>query len=1062
MRLIADLHVHSRHSRATSREADLDGFHRWARVKGIDVVGTGDFTHPGWLAELSSRLEERDGLFILRDPPREPALEGASPSDAPVRFMLTAEVSSIYKKRGQVRKVHSLIGVPTLDHARRIGLELASIGNVASDGRPILGLDPKDLLSIVLGVTEEGFLIPAHVWTPWFSLFGSRSGFDRIEDCFEELTPRIFALETGLSSDPPMNRRWSALDRYRLVSNSDAHSPGNLGREANLLDAEPTWAGVVGSLRTGAGFQGTCEFFPEEGKYHLDGHRACGVRMDPAETLAAGGICPACGRPVTVGVLNRVLALADREAPANPRPAEGFRYLIPLPELLAECAGVGPGSRAVTAAYARLVSAFGSEYAVLLEADPADIGGSHGALLGEAVRRMRAGEVRPRAGFDGEFGVIRVFDDAELDLLRGQDRLFTGGAAGAGRKPRGAAAGIGGAAASEAAESAARGPSDSALGLDDEQRAIAESPDARILVSAGPGSGKTRVLTRWVRRMAETEAPGGVLALTFTNRAADELRERIGAAGPDPRRRVAASTFHAFCWSVLRELDPGLTTIYTASDRRVALESVFPGTDAAGLDELSRGMERAWEGMAEPDGRLREAMARYGEALARAGGADVSSLVRRCVDLLTDRPEALAEISGRFRTIAVDELQDINPPQYELLMLLNRSADAVLCIGDPDQAIYGFRGSDRRLFFELRGRAAAVECVLRRNYRSTASIVRAADAVMAPGRDPASTPCAAARPAGERVTVTRLSSPGEEARFIAERIRDLVGGVDAVSVDAARTRVAGSRAFSDIAVLYRTRAVRDALLPGLLQAGLPLRLRSSTPLSEEEPMRSLVAAARLVANPSDFVPPRILREREHALGPAGLTERILREGPGLSLMASRHGVAAALDAIAGPILGLARDAPGTAPEAALGLEALRSFAEGFGADLPGFLARASLCVRESEASRTAQCVSLLTFHAAKGLEFPVVFIAGAEDGIAPMRRAARGDEPGRDDPGEERRLFYVAMTRARDQLFITHCARRSRHGAERDQAPSPFLADIPPELVEAGGRRGRGRQLTLF
>ncbi|HTZ50410.1 MAG TPA: endonuclease Q family protein, partial [Spirochaetia bacterium] len=228
MRLVADLHVHSRYSRATSREADLDGYHRWARIKGIDLVGTGDFTHPAWIEELSSRLVEKDGLFVLRDPAAASAPEGPSPADRDVRFVLTTEISSIYKKHGLVRKVHTLVVVRSLEHARRLAARLAAIGNIASDGRPILGLDPRDLLSMVLESAPGGFLIPAHIWTPWFSLFGSRSGFDRIEECFEELTPHIFALETGLSSDPAMNWRWSALDRYRLVSNSDAHSPPNL------------------------------------------------------------------------------------------------------------------------------------------------------------------------------------------------------------------------------------------------------------------------------------------------------------------------------------------------------------------------------------------------------------------------------------------------------------------------------------------------------------------------------------------------------------------------------------------------------------------------------------------------------------------------------------------------------------------------------------------------------------------------------------------------------------------------------------------------------------------
>jgi DNA helicase-2/ATP-dependent DNA helicase PcrA len=414
MRRVADLHVHSRYSRATSRAADLDGYHQWARIKGVDIVGTGDFTHPAWFAELSSRLVEKDGLFVLRDPPSQSPLEDVSPAARDVRFVLTAEISSIYRKLGRVRKVHSLIAVQSLDEARRLAGKLAAIGTIASDGRPILRLDPKDLLSMVLETAEDAFLIPAHIWTPWFSLFGSKSGFDRIEECFEELTPHIFALETGLSSDPAMNWRWSALDRYRLVSNSDAHSPGNLAREATLLDIEPSWQGLSAALQSGEGFRGTVEFFPEEGKYHYDGHRKCGVCMDPDETARAGGKCPACGKPVTVGVLSRVLQLADRRDPAQPRAAEGYRSLIPLPEVLAELAGTGSGSRAVGALYARLISSYGCELELLLDVPVEDIARSQGFLLAEAIRRMRERQTIPTPGYDGEYGVIRIFNDAEL------------------------------------------------------------------------------------------------------------------------------------------------------------------------------------------------------------------------------------------------------------------------------------------------------------------------------------------------------------------------------------------------------------------------------------------------------------------------------------------------------------------------------------------------------------------------------------------------------------------------------------------------------------------------
>jgi len=1062
MRYVADLHVHSRYSRATSSEADLAGFYRWARIKGIGVVGTGDFTHPGWFAELQEQLVEKDGLYALRQPPQGSPVEGAVPADSEVRFIPTTEISSIYKKHGRVRKVHSLIGVPTLEDARRLGTKLAAIGNIASDGRPILGLDPKDLLSMLLETSEKAFLIPAHIWTPWFSIFGSKSGFDRIEDCFEELTPHIFALETGLSSDPLMNWRWSALDRYRLVSSSDAHSPGKLGREANLFDTEPSWDGLVGALRTGKGFLGTFEFYPEEGKYHLDGHRKCGVCMEPDQTLKAGGMCSVCGTPVTVGVLNRVLTLADRAEPMQPRTAESFRYIIPLPELLAEIAGSGPGSKAVSALYARIITAFGSEYRFLLDVPVEDIARSQGALLAEAVRRMREGRIDPRPGYDGEFGVIRVFDDAELTRLRGQDELFQTGRASASRKAR----------AELIARQAPASPAVSAEAtpLDEEQRAIVDCAAPRSLVIAGPGTGKTRLLVGWIAhhvREGSVES-GRVLALTFTNRAAGELKDRLALLLPGQAEKCTSTTFHSFCWSVLREHDASLLSVYSPSQRADLLELLLPAGRAGAWKAAADRMERCWEGMEVPDPELQAVMDRYEEELRRIGGADLSSLVTRLSSALKADPELRTEVCGRYDLIALDELQDINGPQYDLLMQICPSAKFMLGIGDPDQAIYGFRGSDRELFFRFGEQTSARTFYLTRNFRSAGAIVASADALISPARAPQVPRLTAVRPEGSKVRLLKAADPQEEGRLIAESIRDLVGGVDSVSVDAARQREPqnvteyrdrSTYGFADIAVLFRTRAVRDALLPALAGAGLPLTTGAGTPLSEEEPFRSLVAALRLVVTPADPVSLRILSAHAAgAAGPVSVEDWLARRGE-LARKAGTDGVRALMDEARA---GLVRFDT-SRPEVELGEEVLRDFAAEHGTDLPGFISRVSLCARESERARAAQKVALLTFHAAKGLEFPVVFIAGAEEGITPL--------PGRGSPRisldeveEERRLFYVAVTRARDILFITHCGRRRVYGKVQTAAPSRFLTEIPARLrVDKTPRRPpRDRQLTLF
>ncbi len=409
----ADLHIHSRFSRATSRACTLEGLHYWAQRKGVSVVGTGDFTHPAWFQELSTKLLPAEpGLYQLR-PAAAAVADQELPAScrAPVRFLLTGEISSIYKRDGRVRKVHSLVLAPDLATVAKINTRLAAIGNLHADGRPILGLDPRDLLTILLEANPACALIPAHIWTPWFAMFGSQSGFDSIEECFGDLAPQIFAVETGLSSDPPMNWRVRGLDRVALVSNSDLHSPANLGRNANLFFGTPNYFTLLDGLRRQdpAVCGGTVDLFPEEGKYHLDGHRACHFVCEPAESRQRHDRCPVCDKPLTLGVLHRVLALADRPVGERPSRALPHHYIIPLDELLGELLGVGAGSKKVRTAYDQLLATYGPELAILLLLPPAQFDTSAPPRLGEAIRRLRAGQVFRQGGYDGEYGTITVF-----------------------------------------------------------------------------------------------------------------------------------------------------------------------------------------------------------------------------------------------------------------------------------------------------------------------------------------------------------------------------------------------------------------------------------------------------------------------------------------------------------------------------------------------------------------------------------------------------------------------------------------------------------------------------
>ncbi|MYA29285.1 MAG: DNA helicase UvrD [Nitrospira sp. SB0666_bin_27] len=428
MSFIADLHIHSRYSRAVSKDMVPESLYRWAQLKGITVVGTGDFTHPAWFAELQEKLEPAEqGLYRLKPELAAPVDAGIPEScRADVRFMLTSEISSIYKRHERTRKVHNLIFAPSFSAVANMTDKLARIGNLHSDGRPILGLDSEELLRIMIERAPESLFVPAHAWTPHFSVFGANSGFDSLEECFGDLSPHIQVIETGLSSDPPMNWRLSQLDGITLISNSDAHSPSKLGREANVLNGDLSFEGIKAAFTSGdpALFQGTIEFFPEEGKYHFDGHRNCRVRMSPEEARAHDDACPECGKPVTRGVMHRVEILADQPAGHRARRALSYRSVVPLVELIAEVRGAGVNTKGVTEAYHQLLASLGNEFEILMNVPIAAIEENAGMLLALAIQRMREGNVTIAPGYDGEYGTVRLLSQEDRQSHASQTSLF--------------------------------------------------------------------------------------------------------------------------------------------------------------------------------------------------------------------------------------------------------------------------------------------------------------------------------------------------------------------------------------------------------------------------------------------------------------------------------------------------------------------------------------------------------------------------------------------------------------------------------------------------------------
>ena len=415
MRFIADLHLHSKYSRATSPQSDLEHYAEIAKQKGIQVVGTGDFTHPLWLQELKEKLEPAEpGLFKLKN------------SNNPTRFLLTSEISCIYSKTGKVRKIHILVFAPSIEIVEKINAQLSQIGNLKADGRPILGLDAKELVKIVLSASSEALVVPAHMWTPWFSVFGSKSGFDSLEECFEDYTKYIYAGETGLSSDPPMNWRVSNLDKITLVSNSDAHSPKKLGREANVFNTELSYYAIMQAIkdRDREKFLYTIEFYPQEGKYHYDGHRQCNISLSPQEAKKYNNLCPVCGKPLTLGVLHRVEDLADREEGFVLKDAIPYKSLVPLKEIIGEALGHSPETKEVERYYQTLIEKFDNEFNILLNVDEDSLRAATLSEIAQGIIKVRNGQVNIEPGYDGVFGRVKIFSETNPKQKIKQNTLF--------------------------------------------------------------------------------------------------------------------------------------------------------------------------------------------------------------------------------------------------------------------------------------------------------------------------------------------------------------------------------------------------------------------------------------------------------------------------------------------------------------------------------------------------------------------------------------------------------------------------------------------------------------
>jgi len=1153
MKFIADLHIHSKFSIATAKNLDLENLYIAAQLKGITVIGTGDFTHPGWFAEIKEKLVPAEpGLFKLKD-----KIAKICDKEVPilcrskVRFILSCEISNIYKKNGKVRKNHNLIFIPDLEKVESFNEKLDKIGNVKSDGRPILGLDAKNLLEIMLDTSDMAFFIPAHIWTPWFSIMGSKSGFDSIEECFEDLTPHIFAVETGLSSDPPMNWKISALNGLTLISNSDAHSPMKLGREANLFNTELSYFNIRSAIEKGdkKRFLGTFEFFPQEGKYHLDGHRKCDIRFTPEETIKNKGICPVCQKPLTLGVLYRVEELADRPENISSKQKVPFYSIIPLTEILSEILKVGAGSKRVKLKYNDLLEKLGPELSILHKTEYESLERSGLPLLAEAIKRIRTKQITLLPGYDGEFGKVQIFTQQEREKLSKQKPLFA-------FKPE----------KNEfdkkqiekrenkkkkkikkqeqlekiMLKTDKKKDEDILTTLNKEQQKAVLHKKGPLMIIAGPGTGKTRTLTHRIAHLIKEKKslPENIIALTFTNKAAMEMKERLKVLLKSSKTFPLITTFHSLCFKILQEQEniPKVSVI-DDDERRVLVLEAIKEIKKKGLkiDEkpkvLLDKIVSAKQQILGPEDNIKDRTGKksaesftllyraYQELLSIHKLCDFEDLICSVVKLFENNNSIKNIYTKRFKFIFVDEYQDINHGQYEIIKALaplNNPNNNLCVIGDPDQSIYGFRGSDVRYFSRFTKDYHRTKIIsLTKNYRSTETILKASHQIIKnrgdfdsieetkgfekPGKF---TRRVYSEIKGlKKISIIELLTEKAEAESISLAIEEMIGGTGHHSIDTGRVKdsyIAKEKSFSDFAVLFRTKSQSRIIADIFNKRGIPVQMVSKDKIFNNKCIKQMMSLLKIIEGIGSYMDVERINKIINP-GISGQTVDIFKTWAENNKFSLKKAMRTAgrfplpemskqrqinFNTFINTVSMLKKEMKNMTVEKKLlyiskntklkkdlknrseskeAFDKLIDISRNQGKNTNGFFTSIALQTDTDTYYPQAEKVSLMTMHAAKGLEFPVVFISGCEKGYIPFERG----EDKQTDINEERRLFYVAMTRAKERLYLTRAKKRRIFGKLISRDLSPFVEDIEKKLRahEAPGPKKKKNshvQLELF
>ncbi|MCK5393195.1 MAG: UvrD-helicase domain-containing protein, partial [Candidatus Omnitrophica bacterium] len=935
---------------------------------------------------------------------------------------LTSEISTIYKKNNKVRKVHNIIFAPDFDVVEKIQQKLSNIGNITSDGRPILGFDSRNLLDLVLNVSEKILFVPAHIWTPWFSALGEKSGFDTIEECYSDLSGYIYAVETGLSTDAPMNWMCSFLDKYTLISNSDAHSPEKLGRNANIFDTGISYNDITNAIKTGnpKQFLGTIDLFPQEGKYHYAGHRKCSICWDPLETLKNKNVCSVCGKMITLGVINRIVELSDRKDLTERKNRLPFHSIIPLKKILSEINGVGPNSKKITNIYNVLIQKTCPELELLLDFPLDKIKQTGSELLMEGIRRMRNKEIYIKEGFDGEYGVIKVFRQDEIKQFSNQKSLF-GNINKNLLKPEKRKIinfdlkeyqylknqktqdkhGIDG-----------NNILDITITdqLNSSQREAVEHPKGPLLILAGPGTGKTKTLTHRIANFIQNKGvlPENILAVTFTNKAANTIKERLNIILENKAilPKLQISTFHGLGLFFIKEnykiigRDKNFSVI-DETDKELILKNLdCPQKEIKNISNFITAIKKNLE--TEYDNKktdLKKIIENYDNFLKVENLLDFDDLLFLSVQMLKTNTNILQHYREEYKWILIDEYQDINFIQYQLLKLLMPDKHSNICaIGDPNQSIYGFRGADIKYIKKFTTDYPDSSIYeLKKSYRCSDYILKASGNLI----NHQNKNVLKGLQKGVKIKIVKNNSDKSEAEFVARSIENMIGGLRFFSMDSEITQgnnFSEIKSLSDFAVLCRIKNQFKTIEKAFNDHSIPYQSTGDTSLMRQRNVKLIIDLLSFSLNPKN----NFLKLKN---------KKMLSEIKDTEILKINE-IKPVKDKVKTIIEKHIKEL--TSQDKII-LKNLIEIAKNFGNNLKNFLDFFALCNETDIYKKNTENVNLMTLHAAKGLEFKCVFIVGCENRLLPYSLF----ENQKSNFEEEKRLLYVGMTRAEEYLILS-------------------------------------------